>query len=124
MAPRPRPASVATETDRSSALTAAEVQRLHALADLFEPDGFGSVVAPYAVVVQVAEVAGGPPADFTGPGGTPMPLELWSCVLAKVDTRGPIGDVLVAGVETYRREAPRYWRNRHPPERTGPAPTG
>ncbi len=53
-----------------------------------------------------------------------MPLELWSCVLAKVDTRGPIGDVLVAGVETYRREAPRYWRNRHPPERTGPAPTG
>ena len=98
----------------TSALTAAEVSHLHTLAELFEVDGLGEHTAPYAVVVVVAEVAGGPVEDFTGPMGRPMPLELWSCVLAKVDFTAPVGDVLVAAVESYRREAPRYWRNLPP----------
>ncbi len=99
----------------TSALTAAEVARLHVLADLFEVDGLGEHWAPYGVVVEVAGVAGGPVEDFTGSLGRPMPLELWSCVLGKLDTRDPISDVLVAAVESYRREAPRYWRNRQLP---------
>jgi hypothetical protein len=102
----------------SSSLTAAEVARLHALAGLFEVDGLGEHTAPHPVVAAIAEVAGGAVEDFTGPMGGPMPLELWSCVLGKVDTRDPVGDVLVAAVENYRREAPRYWRNLHPSNRT------
>lgn len=88
----------------TSALSAAEVAHLHALAGLFEVDGIGEHTAPHPVVAAVAEVAGGPVEDFTGPQDSPMPLELWSCVLAKVDTRDPVGDVLVAAVESYRRE--------------------
>ncbi len=103
-------------------LTAAEVQRLHdVLADLFEVDGLNEHTAPYAVLVEVAEVAGGPVEDFTGPGGAPMPLELWSCVLGKVDTRDPISDVLVAAVEQYRREAPHYWTTLHPSHHPDPS---
>ncbi len=112
MAQRREP--VEPRTAVTSSLSAAEVQRLHALAGLFELDGLGEHVAPHPVVAAVAEVAGGPVEDFTGPGGQQMPLELWSCVLAKVDFTAPVGDVLVAAVEQYRREAPRYWRNLHP----------
>lgn len=84
----------------TSALTAAEVARLHVLADLFEVDGLNEHTAPYAVVVEVAEVAGGPVEDFTGPGGTPMPLELWSdALLSEVPYSAPVADRLVAAVE-------------------------
>jgi hypothetical protein len=112
---------VEPRTAVTSALSAAEVQRLYALAELFEVDGLGEHTAPYAVVVEVAGVAGGVVGDFTGPMGRPMPLELWSCVLGKVDTRDPISDVLVAAVESYRREAPRYWRNLHPSHHPNPS---
>ena len=105
----PEPSAVVT-----SSLTATEVARLHALADLFEVDGLNEHTAPHAVVAAVAEVAGGPVEDFTGPHDRPMPLELWSCVLGKVDFAAPVGDVLVAAVEHYRASSPRYWRNLHP----------
>ncbi len=99
----------------TSPLTAAEVAQLYALAELFEVDGLNEHVAPYGVAVAVASIAGGPMADFIGP------LELWSCVLAKVDFTAPVGDVLVAAVEQYRREAPRYWRNLHPSHHPDPS---
>ncbi len=62
----------------------------------------------------MASIAAGPVSDFTGPMGSPMPVELWGCVLGKVDFTAPIGDVLIAAVETYRREAPHYWTTLHP----------
>jgi hypothetical protein len=97
------------------------VARLYDLAELFEVDSFGEHAAPLAVIAAVAEVARGRLEHFTGPGGTPMPLEMWSGVLGKVDFRGPFGDVLVAAVEQYRREAPHYWTTLHPSHHPDPS---
>ncbi|MGI8994183.1 MAG: hypothetical protein ACR2FP_07740 [Nocardioidaceae bacterium] len=53
--------------------------------------------------------------DFTGPGGTPMPLELWSdALLFEVPYSAPVAVRLVDAVEHYRASAPYFWRTLHP----------